>query len=227
VPMLRHKFLLRAVAAVVWFLAYGPTALAQDAGVDAIPPPEQPAQPPANAPNDAGPPSDSTPPKAHPPEAIDAVAAEYSAEAIQARVEGTVVLRLSIDAEGTVTEAEVIEPAGHGFDEAARAAALRARYRPARRGDTTIASRILVRVEFRLPEAPPTGTLEGRILRLCLPSRYQFRRQSPWCLPLAGMAANAFNPVVTEGARREQRAPADCLLRHPRRCHSVSRRTHV
>jgi vitamin B12 transporter len=163
VPMLRHQFLLRAVAAVVWFLAH-PRAFAQSAGGDPVPAPEEPAQPPANAPNDAGAPSDSTPPEAHPPEAIDAVAAEYPAEAMQARVEGTVVLRLNIDAEGTVTEAEVIEPAGHGFDEAARAAALRARYRPARRGDTSVASRILVRVEFRLPQAPPTGTLEGRIL---------------------------------------------------------------
>jgi TonB family protein len=139
-------------------------ALAQDAGVVAVPAPEEPAQPPAHAPDDAGAPSDSTPPRVHPPEAIDAVPAEYPAEAMQARLEGTVVLRLSIDAEGTVTEAEVIEPAGHGFDDAARAAALRARYRPARRGDTSVASRILLRVEFRLPQAPPTGTLEGRIL---------------------------------------------------------------
>lgn len=38
------------------------------------------------------------------------------------------VLRVTIDAEGVVEEADVIEPAGHGFDESARATALRTRY---------------------------------------------------------------------------------------------------
>jgi TonB family protein len=98
------------------------------------------------------------------PEPLGAMRPEYPPEAAAARLEATVVLRVSIDAEGNVTEAEVIEPVGHGFDEAARAAALRARYRPARRGDNDVASRVLVRVEFRLPQAPPTGSLEGRLL---------------------------------------------------------------
>ncbi|MDQ2643175.1 MAG: TonB-dependent siderophore myxochelin receptor MxcH [Myxococcota bacterium] len=98
------------------------------------------------------------------PEPLEALRLVYPPEAAAAGLEATVVLRVSIDAEGNVTEAEVLEPAGHGFDDAARAAVLRARYRPARRGDTDVASRVLVPVEFRLPQAPATGSLEGRIL---------------------------------------------------------------
>jgi TonB family protein len=98
------------------------------------------------------------------PEPLEAIEPEYPPGAAAARLEATVVLRVSIDAEGKITEAEVTEPAGHGFDEAARAVVLRTRYRPARRGETNVASRILVRVEFRLPRARPTGSLEGRVL---------------------------------------------------------------
>src|SRR5690606_16427979 len=79
-------------------------------------------------------------------------------------IEGCVVLRLTIDVDGSVVEADVMEPAGHGFDEAARAAALRARYRPARRGDAAMRARILTRVEFELPEPPATGSLSGLVV---------------------------------------------------------------
>jgi vitamin B12 transporter len=167
--MVRRLFLLlgfaSALAAIS--LAWTSPALGQDAGTDSgsveggsySQDAELDAQPP-----DAGAPGESPPSDAHPPEAIEPVAAEYPPAALRARLEGTVVLELDIDAQGTVTEAKVIEPAGHGFDEAARAAALRAPYRPARRGDTPAASRITIRVDFRLPEARAAGSLEGRIL---------------------------------------------------------------
>ncbi|WP_437879079.1 TonB-dependent siderophore myxochelin receptor MxcH [Sorangium sp. So ce513] len=90
-----------------------------------------------------------------PPELIDAVEAAYPEAARAAGEEGSVVLRLTIDAEGRVTRAEVATPAGRGFDEAAQEAALRFRFTPARRGDRSVASRILYRVDFRLPAAAP------------------------------------------------------------------------
>ena len=65
-------------------------------------------------------------------------------------------LRLTIDAQGSVTAAEVLEPVGHGFDEAARRAALEHRFEPARRDGEPIASRIVLRVEFERP-APPAA----------------------------------------------------------------------
>ncbi len=161
---------LAAAAAVCTFVLCA-AAQAQDAGPGDAPPEPGATQPrseepPADAPSDSAPPaeSDGPPPDAHMPEPLEAFQLEYPREAAAARLEATVALRVSIDAEGNVTEAEVMEPVGHGFDEAARAAVLRARYRPARRGDTEVASRVLVRVEFRLPQAPATGSLEGRLL---------------------------------------------------------------
>lgn len=92
----------------------------------------------------------------HPPELVAFAEAVYPEQARATGREARVLLRLTIDAEGRVTEAEVTDPAGHGFDEAARDAALRLRFSPARRGDRPVASRILYAYEFRLPPAPPT-----------------------------------------------------------------------
>jgi TonB family protein len=174
--MVPSKLFFFAAATVVWILVSGGIARAQDAGAGDPPHVPEPAEaakgeppaPPADAPSDSAPLGDGALADAHRPEPLHAIEPEYPAEAAAARLEATVVLRVSIDAEGNVTEADVIEPVGHGFDEAASSAALRARYRPARRGDTNVASRVLLRVEFRLPQAPPTGSLEGRIL---LPGR--------------------------------------------------------
>lgn len=78
--------------------------------------------------------------------------AEYPPEALAERRVGQVVLRLEIDPEGNVTAATVTEPIGHGFDEAARLAALQFRFSPAKRGDTPVAARLLYTYDFRLPE---------------------------------------------------------------------------
>ncbi|HVR19181.1 MAG TPA: TonB-dependent receptor [Polyangiaceae bacterium] len=105
------------------------------------------------------------------PELLEFVNAPYPPEAEKAGLEANVVLKLTIDKDGRVTEAEVLEPAGHGFDEAARDAALRFRFKPAMRGDQPIAVKIPYRYSFTLtevakaaPAAPPTtGNLTGRI----------------------------------------------------------------
>lgn len=93
-----------------------------------------------------------------PPELAEAVEADYPEAARAERLTGRVVLRLDIDAQGAVTHAEVVEPAGHGFDEAATAATLRFEFQPATRDGIPIASRILYTYLFALapePEAPP------------------------------------------------------------------------
>ncbi|MGK4003922.1 TonB-dependent siderophore myxochelin receptor MxcH [Sorangium sp. So ce1036] len=113
----------------------------------------------ATAPAASSPGGERAPPGAgdarvEPPRLVEGVEPEYPPEARAARREGTVVLKLLIDASGRVTEAEIATPAGHGFDEAARAAARRFRFMPARRGGTPVASRILYGYDFRLPEEP-------------------------------------------------------------------------
>ncbi|HTN88720.1 MAG TPA: TonB-dependent siderophore myxochelin receptor MxcH [Sorangium sp.] len=99
--------------------------------------------------------SDTSGTQVEPPRLVEGAEAEVPPEARAARPEGKVVLKLLIDAEGRVTEAEVVSPLGHGLDEAARTAALRFRFTPARRGGTPVASRILYAYEFRFPAEPP------------------------------------------------------------------------
>ncbi len=105
-----------------------------------------------------------TRPQLSPPRLTEFVEATYPPQARQRGLEATVTLRLTIDATGRVTRAEVVEPTGRAFDEAARQAVLQFRFEPARRGDTPIPSRILYTYTFTLPEPPPRGEVVGRIL---------------------------------------------------------------
>lgn len=104
-------------------------------------------------------PSDTDSAEPTPPRLLDEVAPEYPAAAREQGLEAAVVLRLSIDEQGFVTDAVVLEPAGHGFDEAARAAALRYRFAPAERAGKPIASRARVRVLFAPPAPAPLGAV--------------------------------------------------------------------
>lgn len=94
---------------------------------------------------------------------LEFVEADYPLSALAEKREGRVVLRLTIDESGNVLEVTVQEPAGHGFDEAALAAAEGFRFAPAKRGGTPVSSRILYAYEFQLPEPPPTGAVRGRV----------------------------------------------------------------
>ncbi|HZU85196.1 MAG TPA: TonB family protein [Polyangiaceae bacterium] len=68
----------------------------------------------------------------------------------------TVVLRLTVDANGLVTEVEVETPRGHGFDEASLAAARTLRFAPATRDGIPVACRIRYRYVFApAPAAAP------------------------------------------------------------------------
>ena len=104
-----------------------------------------------------------------PPRLRDFVEAPYPPKAAEQGLEADVDLVLEIDAEGRVTGAEVTEPKGHGFDEAARAAALQFRFDPALRGDRPVPSKILYRYSFHLDEkleevaGPKPALLSGRL----------------------------------------------------------------
>jgi TonB family protein len=133
----------------------------------ALPPPRRPktAAPPPEPPGDP-------PPNIVPPRQTKFVEAEYPPEAKAEGLEGTVILSLDIDTSGKVTRAVVTQPAGHGFDEAAREAALGFEFEPATRDGKPIAVRIPYRYVFSIKEvekpaeqAPPTvGNLGGVVL---------------------------------------------------------------
>ncbi|HEX6766696.1 MAG TPA: TonB family protein, partial [Polyangiaceae bacterium] len=140
-------------------------ALGQEAGEGAVPrggagAAVKPAEPPAGE-----------QPKIEMPELLEFVHASYPPEAEAQGLEANVVLKLTIDKEGHVTQAEVLEPAGHGFDEAAREAALKFRFKPATRDGQPFAVKIPYRYSFTLTKvektepvaAPTTGNLTGLI----------------------------------------------------------------
>lgn len=83
-------------------------------------------------------------------------AARYPARARRMGLEGCVVLRLRISADGTVTRVEVASSSGHEeLDRAAADAAAHWTFEPARRDGVAIAYDVRVPVEFRLTDAQP------------------------------------------------------------------------
>ncbi|HEY3256474.1 MAG TPA: TonB family protein, partial [Polyangiaceae bacterium] len=100
--------------------------------------------------------------------------AQYPAEAERAGLQADVLLKLTVDKQGNVTKADVPEPVGNGFDEAAKAAALQFKFTPATRDGVPIPVVIPYRYSFTLtakpgaeapPPAPTTGNLLG-VVRL-------------------------------------------------------------
>lgn len=94
-----------------------------------------------------------------PPSLEEQHEAVYPAEAKAAHLEASVGLELHVDDRGRVTAAKVIAPAGHGFDEAALAAAKRFVFVPARKGSLPIPATVQFAYEFHLPAALPTGPI--------------------------------------------------------------------
>lgn len=104
------------------------------------------------------------------PEIIHFEPAAYPPEAEKEGLQAKVVLKLTVDKEGNVTAAEVAEGAGHGFDEAAQAAGLKCKFKPATRDGVAVAAKIKYGYEFTLktveapPPPPPThGELDGKL----------------------------------------------------------------
>ncbi|MGM0556627.1 MAG: TonB family protein [Myxococcota bacterium] len=95
------------------------------------------------------------------PKLIKEAEAEYTDEAVEARVEGTVTLKLTISSQGDVTEAEVLDGLGYGLDQAAVEAARQFEFEPAEINNQPAAVSLTFKVRFSLPTLPATfsGTL--------------------------------------------------------------------
>ena len=163
------------------------------AGAQEAPPPPLPEGPP---------PTDTAPASARgtltPPVLVTRVPAMYPPEARDRGIEARVLLQIDVAADGSVSEVTVLEPAGHGFDEAAREAALGFRFEPARRDGEPIAARIRYPVVFELePEAPP-AMLEPQALEPQAPAP---EASAP--APALGVA-----PLVAAPAASTPEAPA-------------------
>jgi TonB family protein len=97
-------------------------------------------------------------PEAPPPESferptlVEDSPPRYPEAAWKARQEADVVVLLTVDEQGQVSAAEVVTPAGEGFDEEALRAARKLRFAPARLSGVPTAVKIRYTFRFRIPE---------------------------------------------------------------------------
>ncbi|NMO15611.1 TonB-dependent siderophore myxochelin receptor MxcH [Pyxidicoccus fallax] len=124
-----------------------------------VPPSPSEATPAEAAPSPAATPAPETVPvsEVQPPQRIDSVVVPYPEAERAAGLEGEVVLRLTIDEHGVVTESEVVRSAGPAFDEAVRTASLSFRFEPARVGGEPVAVQIELLHTFKLDPVPPSA----------------------------------------------------------------------
>jgi TonB family protein len=118
-----------------------------------------------------GSPAETPPPRALAPRLTRFVQAEYPAEALAQGIEGAVLLRITVDAQGAVTEVDVAQGVGHGLDEAAVAAARQFVFEPARRDGEAVPAVLPYRYRFsaaaaRAAQRPSTRALvRGTVTR--------------------------------------------------------------
>ncbi|HEY3445003.1 MAG TPA: TonB-dependent receptor [Myxococcales bacterium] len=95
------------------------------------------------------------------PELLQFVEAEFPEEAAKEQLTGEVGLLVDIGEDGKVTKAEVVAPAGHGFDEAAAAAVRKFLFSPAELDGKPAQVRIQYTYKFVMKEAPPPAVEVG------------------------------------------------------------------
>jgi len=74
----------------------------------------------------------------------------YTEEALKAKYQGTVVLRIVVDAQGNVTDCRVTIPLGLGLDEKAVETVRTWKFKPAMRNGVPVSVRAMVEVSSRL-----------------------------------------------------------------------------
>jgi TonB family protein len=75
---------------------------------------------------------------------------EYSEDARAAKFQGTVLLRLVVDADGTATDVEVARSLGYGLDEKAVEAVMRWKFKPGTMGGSPVPVQANIEINFRL-----------------------------------------------------------------------------
>ncbi|MCP3135924.1 TonB-dependent receptor domain-containing protein [Pyxidicoccus xibeiensis] len=96
-----------------------------------------------------------------PPVLARQVEAAYPPEAAAQQLEGTVVMFIDISETGAVTNVEVTQPAGHGFDEAAVEAVKQFEFTPAEVDNVPAPVRIQYAYQFVFRPAPPPEAADG------------------------------------------------------------------
>lgn len=133
---------------------------AQGGVLDALPPRAAPSRPAPTPPADTAPPSagasaDADPGAPHPDNSIAVATSspppKYPGDAARARQVGTVILRVTVEADGSTSDVVVEQSAGaRSLDRAAQQALRRWRFQPAYRNGVAIRSEVRVPVKFAL-----------------------------------------------------------------------------
>jgi TonB family protein len=97
-------------------------------------------------------------PSSTPPRAIKTTTPTYTKEAVEAKVEGTVVLAFTVESDGKASKITVIRGLGKGLDEKAVECLEQWRFAPARNGTGTTSAKARAEVVFRLSQAQATST---------------------------------------------------------------------
>ncbi|HEX6239563.1 MAG TPA: TonB-dependent receptor [Polyangiales bacterium] len=106
----------------------------------------------ADAAADGGGAPDAAPPQMVPPQLLHSPPPVFPREKLSSGEHPTVVLKVTVFADGSLGDVVVEHSAGAAFDQAAQLAVRNWTFAPARRGDAPIASRVGVAVHFELPE---------------------------------------------------------------------------
>ncbi len=131
------------------------------------------------------------------------VQADYPSDALAQGVEGSVLLQLSVDVEGRVTDAQVLTGVGHGLDEAALAAARRFVFEPARRDGQVVPAVLRYRYRF---SAAAARAAQRPTVRSALRGVLRGNADAP----VAGATVTA---VLPNGQRREAASDAQGAFR--------------
>ena len=84
------------------------------------------------------------------PKILTTVKPEYTREMLDAKVEGVVRANLLVDADGSVKQVTILNDLGYGTGELARAAFLKCKFEPARRGSEPVAVLFTYSIRFEL-----------------------------------------------------------------------------
>jgi TonB family protein len=101
------------------------------------------------------PPPPGPPAQVIPPVLAHQTSSQYTAAARNDKVQGTVQLRLVVDAQGIPQRIAVNHPLGYGLDQQAAEAVAKWRFNPAQRAGQPVASAILVNIDFVPVPSPP------------------------------------------------------------------------
>jgi periplasmic protein TonB len=89
-------------------------------------------------------------PSSSPPQIVKKVQPEYTQEALDASISGTVILSAEIDENGVPSHLRLVRGLGWGLDQKAFQAVRQWRFRPALRKGAPVRMRVPIEVSFRL-----------------------------------------------------------------------------